>query len=72
MKSLTKIVVAGVFLSGGSQAFAMDAGDAAAGLKVFKKCKTCHVVDEEKNKVGPHLFGIVDRIIASVDGYKYS
>ncbi|MGB1546899.1 MAG: c-type cytochrome, partial [Candidatus Puniceispirillaceae bacterium] len=32
-----------------------QAGDAAAGEKVFKKCKSCHVADAEKNKTGPHL-----------------
>ncbi len=52
-------------------ASAQDAGDAAKGEKVFKKCKACHTVDEEKNKVGPHLVGIVGRKAASADGYKY-
>ena len=42
------------------------------GSKVFKKCKACHAVDEAKNKVGPHLVGIVGRKIASVEGYAYS
>ena len=49
-----------------------QAGDAAKGEKVFRKCKACHVVDEEKNRVGPHLVGIVGRPVASVDGFKYS
>ena len=47
-------------------------GDPAAGEKVFRKCKACHVADEEKNRVGPHLVGIVGRPNASVEGYKYS
>jgi cytochrome c len=48
-------------------------GDAAAGEKVFKKCKACHAIGEgAKNKVGPMLNGIVDNDIASVDGFKYS
>ncbi|MEL6218801.1 MAG: cytochrome c family protein [Pseudomonadota bacterium] len=51
---------------------AAQAGDAAKGEKVFRKCKACHVVDKEQNKVGPHLVGIVDRSVASVEGYKYS
>lgn len=57
-------------VTGGSAAFAD--GDAAKGENVFKKCKACHVADEEKNKVGPHLVNIVGRKAASVDGYKYS
>lgn len=51
---------------------ALADGDAAKGKKVFKKCMACHVVDEAKNKVGPHLVDIVDRPVASVEDYKYS
>ena len=51
---------------------ALAEGDAAAGEKVFKKCKACHVVDKEKNRLGPHLIGIMGRASGSVDGYKYS
>ena len=47
-------------------------GDAAAGAKVFKKCAACHVATEAKNKVGPHLMGIIDRPMASIADYKYS
>ncbi len=48
-------------------------GDAAAGEKIFKKCKACHQVgDGAKNRVGPMLNGIVGNEIASVDGFKYS
>ena len=47
-------------------------GDAAAGKKVFNKCKACHVVDQEKNRVGPHLVGIFGREAGSVDGFRYS
>lgn len=51
---------------------ALAEGDAAAGAKVFRKCAACHAVDEPKNKVGPHLVDIIDRPMASVEGYKYS
>ena len=47
-------------------------GDAAKGEKVYKKCKTCHFVDKEKNKVGPHLVGIFGRTAGAVEGFKYS
>lgn len=48
-------------------------GDAAAGEKVFRKCKACHVVGEgAKNKVGPILNGVVGRDWGVIDGYKYS
>lgn len=48
------------------------AQDATAGAKVFKKCAACHVADEAKNKVGPHLMGVVGRAVASVEDFKYS
>ena len=47
-------------------------GDPEKGEKVFNKCKTCHVVEEEQNKVGPHLVGIFGRQAGSVEGFKYS
>ncbi len=47
-------------------------GDPAKGKFVFNKCKTCHFADQERNKVGPHLVGIVGRKAAAVEGYKYS
>jgi cytochrome c2 len=51
------LVAAG--LAAPSAAFAD--GDAVAGAKVFKKCAACHVATEAKNRVGPHLVGIIDR-----------
>lgn len=51
---------------------ALAEGDAAAGESVFRKCQACHVVDQEQNRVGPHLVGIINRPVASVDGFKYS
>lgn len=47
--------------------------DIASGEKVGKKCAACHSFDEGgANKVGPALWEIVDRPIASVDGFGYS
>lgn len=47
------------------------AADAAAGEKVFGKCKACHKLDGG-DATGPHLNGIVDRPIASMAGFAYS
>ena len=49
-----------------------QAGNAAAGEKVFKKCKACHYVDRKKNKSGPHLVNIVGRAAGAVEKFKYS
>jgi len=52
---------------------ALAEGDAAAGEKVFRKCKSCHQVgDGAKNRIGPVLTGIVGNEIASVEDFKYS
>ncbi len=43
------------------------------GEKVAKKCAACHTFDKGgTNKVGPALYGTVNRAIASVDGFGYS
>lgn len=47
------------------------AADAAAGEKVFGKCKACHKVDGSDG-TGPHLNGVVGRAVASVAGFGYS
>jgi cytochrome c len=66
----------GVWIAAGLAVLASSAalaqGDAEQGAKVFNKCKACHVVDEEKNRIGPHLVGIAGRPAASVEGYNYS
>jgi cytochrome c len=49
------------------------AQDAAAGEKVFMKCKICHQIGETaKNMVGPVLNGVVGRKAGSYPGYHYS
>ena len=48
-------------------------GDAVHGKKVFKKCSACHIVAKGgKNLIGPALYGVVGRPVASVEGYAYS
>ena len=67
--------------SGGTEAAAAEAGpdfatvmasaDAAAGEKVFGKCKSCHKIDGS-DSTGPHLNGVVGRARGSVEGFAYS
>lgn len=54
-------------------AFSMpaQAQDATKGQAVFKKCAQCHAVDG-KNKVGPHLDGVIGRKAGTVPGFTYS
>ncbi len=66
-----KLVLAGLMIAI-APTIAFAEGDAVKGKKVFKKCKACHTADKEKNKVGPHLVGIIGRAAGSVEGYKYS
>lgn len=63
---LTALIVTGAV--GSAQA----EGDAAAGEKVFKKCKACHVVDSDKKKVGPSLQNVMGRTAGTMEGFKYS
>ncbi len=51
----------------------LAAADPAAGAKAIKKCTACHSLDKGgKNKIGPNLWDIVGRPVASTAGYKYS
>ena len=46
---------------------------AADGVRVFKKCLSCHSIAKEgKNKIGPKLFGVLGRQAGSISDYKYS
>ena len=43
------------------------------GEKIFKKCSTCHNYEKgSANKVGPHLWNLINRPKANVEGFAYS
>jgi cytochrome c len=47
--------------------------DVDEGAKVFKKCEACHNAEKGgPNKIGPNLYGVVGRPIASHEGFSYS
>ena len=51
----------------------LASADPAKGAKIAKKCETCHNIDKGgPNKIGPHLWGVVGRPIASVSDFSYS
>ncbi len=71
MNRFSFLVIAGAALFASVNAAA--AQDAAAGEKVFAKCKICHQIGENaKNFVGPVLNGVVGRHAGSYPGYNYS
>ena len=72
MKPISLLTIAATVAFAVSTGSAL-AGDAAAGEKVFAKCKACHQVGETaKNAVAPQLNGINGRKAGSADGYNYS
>ncbi len=44
----------------------------AEGARVFARCATCHALDPDSRRPGPHLRGIVGRDAGAVDGFRYS
>ncbi|MEO0328421.1 MAG: cytochrome c family protein [Pseudomonadota bacterium] len=51
----------------------LASADITKGESVAKKCSACHTFDSGGgNKVGPALYGVVERPIASADGFGYS
>ncbi len=56
--------------AGGGVDFA--SADVAAGEKLFRRCAACHKLEEGKNAIGPSLWGVVGRPVASIEGFNYS
>jgi cytochrome c len=51
----------------------LASANADAGAAVFKKCAACHSIEKGgPNKVGPDLWDVVNRPIASHEGFAYS
>jgi cytochrome c len=64
---------------GGGEGAAMTIGallasaDATKGAEGIKACSACHVFDKDgANKTGPALYNVVERSIASHEGFAYS
>jgi cytochrome c len=51
----------------------LPAADVAAGKALSTKCEQCHDLSKGgPNKIGPNLFGVVDRPRATHEGFSYS
>jgi cytochrome c2 len=71
MVRLASTVVSSALLLSGAGVVQAE-GDAAAGKEIFGRCRTCHVIDEPSNRLGPHLVGIIGRKAGSIEGYNFS
>jgi len=51
----------------------LASASAERGAQIAKPCEICHNLQEGQGpKIGPHLYGVVDRPVASVAGFNYS
>ncbi|MDA4809351.1 c-type cytochrome, partial [Enterobacter hormaechei] len=51
----------------------LASADATRGEAIFKRCQACHTGEKGgANKVGPNLWDIVDRPMATHEGFSYS
>ena len=49
------------------------AADPDKGAKIFNKCRACHTIEEGGPiRVGPNLWGVIGRPVASFPDYAYS
>ncbi|WP_416898037.1 MAG: c-type cytochrome [Minwuia sp.] len=72
MMKKTMLAMAAVLAMG--TATAQAEGDAAAGAKVFNKCKACHKIEAgQKSPVGPNLHGVFGRTAGTSEDFtRYS
>ena len=77
VRTLCTLVFAGLAFMAPFQAMAqvieerLISADPESGEDIFKRCKGCHTVDEGgANRVGPNLWSVIGRPVASADGYK--
>jgi len=51
----------------------LAAADLTNGARQYRRCQSCHTIDEGgRNTVGPNLYGVVGSPAASREGFSYS
>lgn len=51
----------------------LASADLSAGERVARRCASCHTFDSGMaDGTGPHLWGVLGRAVAAVDGFNYS
>ena len=51
----------------------LASADISAGERVARRCASCHTFDSGMaDGTGPHLYGVLGRAVAAVDGFNYS
>lgn len=50
----------------------LAAADASAGERLWSQCRACHQLEQGANAVGPYLYGVVGREVATAEGFNYS
>ena len=72
MLLICRPVFVALLLTGTIAAPVLAEGDPAKGEQVFRRCKACHVLDAETNRLGPHLVDVYGREAGAIEGYAYS
>jgi cytochrome c len=67
------VIAAAAALAAGPALAQDDAALVEQGMTLFQQnCRTCHVVKEGENRLGPSLYGVVGREVGTVEGFSYS
>jgi cytochrome c len=45
---------------------------AESGERLWRQCSACHALEQGANRVGPYLWGVVNRPKGAADGFAYS
>jgi len=69
---MVRVLSLGLVLTLAGIGGASAAGDPVNGEKIFKRCQACHVINQEQNRVGPYLHGVIGRHAGMATGFNYS